>query len=317
MRALRIPLRALVPAVVSLALLSACSRQSPTAPFMAGDSDGLSRMLDASVYGQQSFFPLAIGNSWHAASDDHLATIPTGGGPPIDEMTIHTDITRDLTGTEDISGLLYTLMRETLVSTSPANPGGSTYTTWVRYRQDANGLYESDVTGPPASSNVVAAAVAVRSGAEFPASLRARVPAARVAAYEKAWGALQRKISALRDVAADPLSATDVASGEITRLDYPLHPGASWTVRQDPHFSSTVEGLEQLSIPAGRFNAYRIRIDNEFLGPEDAVHLWMGRSGQLQFRYRLVQTVTDEDGNEIGEFVATHDEVVDSVSLVR
>ena len=118
MRALRIPLRALVPAVVSLALLSACSRQSPTAPFMAGDSDGLSRMLDASVYGQQSFFPLAIGNRWHATSDDHLATIPTGGGPPIDEMTIHTDITRDLTGTEEISGLLYTLMRETLVSTA-------------------------------------------------------------------------------------------------------------------------------------------------------------------------------------------------------
>jgi hypothetical protein len=317
MRALRIPLRALVPAVVSLALLSACSRQNPTAPVIAGESDGLSRMLSASVYGQQSFFPLAIGNRWHAASDDHVATIPSGGGPPIDEMTIHTDITRDLTGTEEISGLVYTLMRETLVSTSPANPGGSTYTTWVRYRQDANGLYESDVTGPPASSSVVAAAAAARAGAEFPASLRARVPAARVVAYEKAWEALQRKIVALRNVVADPLRATDVASGEITRLDYPLHPGASWTIREDPHFRSTVEGLDQLSIPAGRFNAYRIRIDSQFFGPEDTVHLWMSRSGQLQFLYRLVEPATDEEGNVIGEFVATHDEVVDAVLLVR
>jgi hypothetical protein len=232
-------------------------------------------------------------------------------------MTIHTDITRDLTGTEEISGLVYTLMRETLVSTSPANPDGSTYTTWVRYRQDANGLYESDVTGPPASSSVAASEVAVRAGAEFPASLRTRVPAAQVAAYERGWGALQRKISALRDLVAAPLRATDVASGEITRLDYPLHPGASWTIREDPHFSSTVEGLDQLSIPAGRFNAYRIRINSQFFGPEDTVHLWMSRSGQLQFLYRLVEPATDEDGNVIGEFIATHDEVVDAVSLVH
>jgi len=317
MRALRISHRALAVALFFAAFLIGCSRQNPVAPFMTPDSEALSRMLDASVYGQRSFFPLAIGNQWHAVSDDHIATTPTGGGPPIAEMTIHTDITRDLTGTEEISGLAYTLMRETLVSTSPANPGGSTYTTWVRYRQDANGLYESDVTGPPASSNIAAAAVALRAGAEFPASLRTGVAAAQVAAYERGWGALQRKISALRDVAADPLRATNVASGEITRLDYPLHPRASWTIREDPHFSSTVEGLDQLSIPAGRFNAYRIRINSQFLGPEDTVHLWMSRSGQLQFLYRLVQPVTDEDGNVIGEFVATHDEVVDAVSLVR
>jgi hypothetical protein len=275
----------------------------------------LSRALEAGPLGQGAFFPLAIGNRWHAVSDDHIATTPTGGGPPIDEMTVHTDITREMTGTETISGRVYTLLRETLVSTSPANPGGSTYTTWIRYRQDADGLYESDVTGPPASTVTVAAA-STRPSLAFPVSLRARATVAQTAAYERAWEGLQRKIAAVREAVADPLRVADVAPGEIIRLDYPLHPGASWTVREDPLFTSTVERVERLELPAGQFNAYRIRIGSEFFGPEDTVHLWMSRSGQLQFRYRLVSAVTDENGDVIGEFVATHDEVVDAVSLV-
>jgi hypothetical protein len=203
-----------------------------------------------------------------------------------------------------------------LVSSSPANPGGSTYTTWIRYRQDADGLYESDVTGPPASGVTVAAA-STRPSIAFPASIREHATVAQTAAYERAWEGLQRKIAAVRQAVADPLRVADVAPGEIIRLDYPLHPGASWTVREDPLFTSTVERLERLDLPAGSFNAYRIRIGSQFFGPEDTVHLWMGRSGLLQFRYRLVEPATDENGNVIGELVVTHDEVVDAVSLVK
>jgi hypothetical protein len=251
-------------------------------------------------------------------SDDHIVTTPTGGGPPFVELSIHTDITREMTGTETISGREYTLLRETLTSTSPANPGGSTYTTWIRYRQDADGLYESDVTGPPASgAGVAAAAASTRPSVAFPASIREHATVAQTAAYERAWEGLQRKIAAVRQAVADPLRVADVAPGEIIRLDYPLHPGASWTVREDPLFTSTVERLERLDLPAGSFNAYRIRIGSQFFGPEDTVHLWMGRSGLLQFRYRLVEPATDENGNVIGELVVTHDEVVDAVSLVK
>jgi hypothetical protein len=233
-------------------------------------------------------------------------------------MTIHTDITRELTGTETISGVEYKLLREAHVSTSPANPGGSSYTTWVRYRQDADGLYEADVLGPPAAMVAPAANAALaRARAEFPATLRARLRPDQVPAYERAWGALQRKIEALRGLAADPLRTADVLPGEITRLAYPLRPNATWTVRESPNFTSTVERLERLDLPAGRFSAYRIRIESEFFGPEDAVHLWMSRSGQLRFRYRLVGPATDENGNVIGEFIANHDEVVDEIALVR
>jgi hypothetical protein len=315
MTAFRISLRALVFALVSVAFLIGCSRQNPVAPISADDSYVLSRALEAGPLGQGAFFPLAIGNRWHAVSDDHIVTTPTGGGPPFVELSIHTDITREMTGTETISGREYTLLRETLVSASPANPGGSTYTTWIRYRQDGDGLYESDVTGPPASSVAVLAA-STRPSVAFPVSIRARVSVAQTAAYERAWEGLQQKIAAVRQAVPDPLRVTDAAPGEIVRLDYPLHPGVSWTVREDPLFTSTVEGVERLDLPAGRFNAYRIRIGSQFFGPEDTVHLWMSRSGQLQFRYRLVEPATDENGDVIGEFVATHDEVVDAVSLV-
>lgn len=315
MRASRIYHRALAVALVLVAFLIGCSRQNPIAPITSDDSFVLSRALDAGPLGQGAFFPLAIGNRWHAASDDHIATFPSDGGPPIDDMTIHTDITREITGTETISGLVYSLLRETLTSTSPANPGGTTYTTWIRYRQDPDGLYESDVTGPPASSTVAAAAAA-RPVAVFPVLLRSQVAPIRVAAYERAWSNLQRKVDALRQYVSAPERATDVAPGEITRLSYPLHRGASWTIREDPYFASTVEGMDRLNLPAGQFTAYRIRIDSQFFGPEDTVHLWMNRSGQLQFRYSLVEPATDEDGNVIGQFIATHEEVVDAVSLV-
>jgi hypothetical protein len=315
MRVFRVSHRALVFALVSVAFLTGCSRQNPVAPLTSDDSYVLSRALEAGPLGQGAFFPLAVGNRWHAVSDDHIVTIPTDGGPPTDEMNVHTDITREMTGTETISGLAYTLLRETLVSTSPANPGGSTYTTWIRYRQDADGLYESDVTGPPASGVTVADAP-TRPSVALPVSLRARVTVAQAAAYERSWDGLQRKIAAVRHAVADPLRVADAASGEIIRLDYPLHPGASWTVRESPHFTSTVERVERLDLPAGRFNAYRIRIGSEFFGPEDTVHLWMSRSGQLRLSYRLVSAVTDENGNVIGEFSATHEEIVDAVSLV-
>src|SRR4051812_862411 len=90
-------LRALVPAV-AVALAPACSRQSPVAPIAAwSDQYTLSQALDASAVARRAFFPLTVGNRWHAVSEDRVVTTPTGGGPPIDEMSIHTDITREMT----------------------------------------------------------------------------------------------------------------------------------------------------------------------------------------------------------------------------
>jgi len=304
--------------LIPLAFLTGCGRDLPVSPPpLTGDSFSASRASMAPSSGRD-FFPLAIGNRWHALSEDRATLIPSDGSPSTAQYAVHTDISREMTGTEVLSGNTYTLMREIHVSTSTANPNPTTYTTWVRYRQDAAGLYEADVTGPPASASKLAPAVHGGAlSAALPASLRSRVPVAQAAAYERAWSRLQEKIASLREVSATPTRASDVMDGEITRLDYPLHPHAEWTIRAEPFFRSVVEGLDHLQLAGGRFSAYRIRIENEFLGENDSVHLWMGKSGQLQLTYHVESVATDEDGNEIGRIVAEHQEAVDSLSLVR
>lgn len=306
--------------ILLLVGLTSCGRDTPTAPLL-GNHASLSGRASLAAAPQGAFFPLAIGNRWHSVGDDRFVMTDAGGG--VDGFTIHDDITRELTGTEVLFGRTYTVMKETTVQTIPFESEPWISTQWIRYRQDASGLYEADVSG--ASEPVMSSAatgpdgVRMQAARPLPDALRAKILPDRIDAYERAWNRLQWKVEVLnRYVASDGAArGSGVLPNEITRLVYPLRPGEEWTIRTDFFFGSVVEGIEDLDLPAGRFPAYRIRIPNEALGPEDVVRLWMGRSGQLRFQYHLEAPATDEDGNVIGSSSIDHDEVLDQISLVK
>ena len=90
----------------------------------------------------------------------------------------------------------------------------------------------------------------------------------------------------------------------------------SWIIRADPLFRSRVLGVERLRVPAGRFLAYRIRIDSDLFGANDRVFVWYGRKGFLKFWAHLELPDTDQDGN-LTHIVTTEDqEVLDGFNLV-
>src|SRR5207249_1892146 len=64
-----------------------------------------------------------------------------------------------------------------------------------------------------------------------------------------------------------------LAAGELIRLRYPLHPGQSWNIREDPLFTATVEGVDALDLAPGRLTGFRTRYTSDLFGPHDRVHL--------------------------------------------
>ena len=75
-------------------------------------------------------------------------------------------------------------------------------------------------------------------------------------------------------------------SNEATQLQYPLRPGLTWVLRDDPRFIYTVEALEHVDLPIGREMGYRIRVDvGTQPNPDHSVYVWFGRLGMLGFRF--------------------------------
>jgi hypothetical protein len=152
------------------------------------------------------------------------------------------------------------------------------------WRQDKSGLYlyQEDVAAP--------------------ASLSAH----RSAAIARALASIEQKRTALRGALTEmPLLRAGQAGGpgphEITFLEYPLHPNATWEGR--PGFNVwTVEAKEWLDTPAGRFHAARIDIVlPQFFGPGDYALTWWAEPGEIQRHYHLFGDMTDESGNIIGK----------------
>ena len=311
----------------SLVLLSGCGQQTPTSPvavngYAFGAADRLAPALEG------AFFPLAIGNHWHATSEFHVEIVPLQG-PPFGEMTVHGDIARALVGTETIFGRPYVVMEETTVESSLPPEESQPFTNWIRYRQDAPGLYEADVvvSTPPVLDGQerpapLAGAANVGMQRNVTDRIMSSVPADQVSAFASAVERVRQKAEIIqsafhRGVLTQSVRSGGLLSGEITRLRYPLRPGATWTIRPYPLFAASVEGVEALDLPAGKFSSYRIRVDSEFFGPPDIVHVWVSRSGQLAFRYHLESIATDVDGNELGKAMTDYDEVVDEVALTH
>jgi len=200
---------------------------------------------------------------------------------------------------------------------------------WVRYRQDGAGLYEADVESqlPPVCAGVTGRQTLDAEGVETPpgeaawAGVEARLsdPAKQVA-YRAAWERVQARASVLRQALGTargiPRAAGGgVEPGEITRLEYPLHPGARWVIRADPRFESIVEGAEVLNLAVGHVPGWRIRIDSVFLGQDDRVHVWYGRSGFLKLVAHFEGVATDASGNPIGRVISDESEVLTELAL--
>jgi hypothetical protein len=315
-----IPSWFLVSFVLLATVVTGCARPTPNAPPSSrANASAMGSFLSAG--GSGGYFPLQIGNRWHAESDFRSTlTTPDGG---TGTFTIHANIMREIIGTETLAGRAYVVEQTVTDEEDAFGP----FNSWIRYRQDAAGLYEADVdiSQPPVLDSGRSAGpinAALPEARDLPMRLAERLSADQLDAYQAAWDVLQKRIVAIRSVhaLASGNGATHpggVLADELTRLAYPLRPGATWVIRADPLFGSIVEANGNVVVPAGKFAASQIRITIDGLGPNDVVREWFSRSGQLAFRYHIESVATDVDGNPIGTVSADYDETLRDFSLVR
>ena len=301
--------------IIALAI-AGCGR-APTAPASGPSGNALRAGLTspgAAAHDTRDaalFYPLQLGNHWAYDFVFHVSVVPFSGSPS--EFDARERRERDLTCIEELGGSSYIIERRGF-------PGGAE---WVPYRQDGAGLYESDAAASPCSGGTSRQKLdvdATRSDEAAWAGVEAKIadPTMR-ASYRAAWDRMEARSIAIRRALGIELesrhSAGGVGASEITRLQYPLHTGARWVIRADPRFESIVEGNDVLDLAPGHLSAWRIRIDNEFLGPDDRVHVWYGRSGYLMLVAHLEGIATDQNGVPIGTLIGDESEVLTERSL--
>ena len=81
--------------------------------------------------------------------------------------------------------------------------------------------------------------------------------------------------------------------------------------------TATVEGREVLDLPVGRTPAWRIRLESDFFGPEDQIHLFYGRQGYLGWRLLVKGVVTDSNGEPVGTLYFTDEEYLQDLEIDR
>lgn len=315
--------------VLSMALAGCSNHNKPTQPEGVASADPVESDLGDLALGAgqhprlRGFFPLAIGNRWTYKIDWLEMIRPDSPGTnifPVKASVSQYIEQREMVGTEERFGREYVVEEQkTWGQVSITPPGPDTITYWVRYRQDRAGLYEADVSldQPPNGSASHSTHLDVAAAdIEEPLSSRLRqqglqLTAAEAAAYDAAMTRLQEKM----EVVSAALSwhghrppghfghrRGGVLDNELTRLKYPLRPGQSWTIREQPFlFTSRVIRHEMLRLPAGKLGGYRIQIESEAFGPHDRVFVWYGRAGLLRLSAHLETRYTDYT-DPYGEF---------------
>ena len=226
------------------------------------------------------FYPLDLGNHWRFHRVFTLE--PDLPETPYPTIVKRSSIAHDHVCVEQVAGRDYVVDRITQIDSTLF--GTATYYQWVRTRQDPTGLYEADLNigvPPPCASPTESAAWSVAGDMALLDAWRvSAVAPSNVSALDRAALQVATRLREIRKVMTTA-RASGPAEGELTRLRYPMVVGRSWIVREDPLFSSTIEGRDVLALPAAEVSAYRVRIDNAFLGPRDRVLSWYGRSGMV------------------------------------
>jgi hypothetical protein len=276
--------------------------------------------------GRAGFFPLEIGNRWTYGGETSLVTelYETGAA---DSAVFHTEEDHVLIGTETRSGREYVVEMQEQRDLAT----GKVTAYWIRYRQDQAGLYEADVSviePPVAAKQSVSYAGADVLDGRWEALWRQVADACDAdskAGLERAWRRMEGKldvVEAIRGFKSGHVRALagppgGVLSDEITRLEYPLHPGQEWTVRESPFFGSEVEGHDVLDLPPGKMTCLRIRMVSEVFGPSDSVVLWYGRDGFLGMSAHVESEVLGLNGEPMGRIVFEDRLFLETIDLVR
>ncbi len=295
---------AFVPALIVLLSLCACSDRSTTDPIAQSTSARSVASTDAMGHGHDTpdagAYPLAVGNEWDYAGSFRVAIVEDGDDPAWTEID-RTEFDHVI-GTETRPEGEYRLVEQ--VTNEPGYGGETIW--WERLRQTRAGLFALDVplTEPPLDAPVVLRVPVARRDATWE-RLAADLPAGRREAYRRAWNVLMEKRSAV----AGAMAALGRGHGgahddEIVRLVYPLHPGRTWVMRENPHFEAFVEGSDLLDLPIGKTRAWRIRIDSDLFSPADRAVTWYGKAGFLGQSVHTVAIATDENGQPIGTAIA-------------
>lgn len=286
--------------------LIGCSRAvDPT--LETGSASRESELAASSAASSDRFYPLEIGNRWSYRGGFKLAL--DNGSDPLEVVAeVRSATVRTMRCDEMIEGRVYRV--EYAVHTEWSALGAHSSHSWIRFREDRNGLFERDIATStpgcprPDPSFVTVDATVEHSVVDGLENLRLR---------DAARAALAR-VDAVREVLrrGSPTSLEAAGTGEITRLRYPLVTGTTWTIRSDPRVDATVEGLDHFEVESGLLPAYRIRIDwPGVAGPHDVIRVWYGRAGYMGMSAHL------EIGSEVGLMIADQTETPVSISLVR
>lgn len=320
---MRPPLAHLPVLVLILLCFAGCSAEHQSAPTASDQALSSSQVIsDGTVEGaaSQAFYPLELGNHWTFQRHFTAAFRGSDGSttPFFDATTL---IETELECVEALSGKNYVVEHD--VETFE----NQTFESWVRMRQDRSGLYEADVSTdlPPSCATRPSRNGAPQRMQEEDGEARIVERLAAIAsspeqlnALQQAWDRVRERQQILHGVVGPRVGflgkAGGPASGELTRLRYPLHTGQSWIVRDDPMFSSEDEGGEALHTAVGTISTRRIRMHSDLFGPEDDVVLWFGRhEGFVGVRAHTEGVVTDSEGNPVGTIVS--DDVIRLVGI--
>lgn len=255
---------------LAVAVLAACSseevveRAPEVAPCDIEVAAVAPNMLAAAE--ERPFYPLEIGNRW-VYRRELWQQIVVENEPPPDpsEATVMTE--RELTGFEEIAGVMYTVEEER--TSGGALPGVELR--WWRHRQDASGLYRRvmNSTVPPA--------VPVAVWGEVPEFLRT------------ALADHEARVRAARAVLTSARTAE-----EVLRIAYPLEEGAMWMTTDDATgVLATAEAMETLDLEVGRVRGWPVRFEPNGSTAEDSLKTWYGSCGVLRSLIHLVTHAMD------------------------
>ncbi len=251
-----------------------------------------------STSGRAEFHPLAQGNRW--TYDREFSVNFVVHDEPVDRFVYRARIDVEQTCLEIIHGTSYQIERHLETS-----EGGDEYQSWLRLRQDRDGLYEYDGYGRPGCEVVPSARRqrASETAIDPAATIVPKLPEGQRAAVSAAIERQLERVAAIRAVLG--LMSSGVSNNEIQRLAYPLHTGAAWVLRADPRITQRVQGVDPIHTAAGTVVGYRIDLVwTDYFGPNDRVTVWYGRQGMLGLDFHLEGTATDPSGNVIGTLIS-------------